>query len=319
VAPPLWLVLVANAAFAAYYSATALTMSRQTRNLMASQNTAFKLLAIAMVVIYMLDLLYIVLERDRNRGLIVVVATVLIGMLTGDRSLAILLPFVFILRHRVAISTAQRFVFGGALVVVLYYWKTFYAAFLISYNTAELYGPGYVAPFSLSVLDGAASYSMFVAFLQAGDSPLWMGSSYLKIPILMTWPRFLGSFEVRTLAEQYSWHFAPGMAAYGGGLGFSALAEAWLNFGFAGPALLGAAWGAVCKHFDSRARGIGFYMVALMLLRIFRSDFASLYKSMFLVPAVILIAWMVLLYIIEHVRARRDEDDGLVLAPELTS
>jgi hypothetical protein len=219
----------------------------------------------------------------------------------------------------VRFSTAYRFALGVLLVGILYYWKAFYTAFLISYNTAELYGPGYVPPFSFSVLDGAASYSMFVAFLQSGEAPMWLGSTYLEIPLRMSWPRFLGSFEVRTLAEQYSWHFAPTMAAYGGGLGFSALAEAWLNFGFAGPALLGAVWGAVCKHFDTRPRGIAFFLLAMMMLRVFRSDFASLYKSVLFVPGVMLIGWIVLLLAVDHVRARREREDSFAMPAEVVS
>jgi len=63
------------------------------------------------------------------------------------------------------------------------------------------------------------------------------------------------------------------------GLGFSGLAEAWLNFGTLGPLAVGVVWGGVSSFVDSRPRGLSFYVFAIMSARFFRSDFASLAKT----------------------------------------
>jgi hypothetical protein len=84
-------------------------------------------------------------------------------------------------------------------------------------------------------------------------------------------------------------------------MAFSAIAEAWLNFGWLGPVLLGHVWGAAARFFDGRSRGICYYLFLILTVRLFRSDFATLYKnwivvwgSLFCVAIVLLIVYTVL-------------------------
>jgi len=92
-------------------------------------------------------------------------------------------------------------------------------------------------------------------------------------------PRALSGVESSTLAVEYAMRMHPMFAAAPMGLGFSGLAEAWLNFGPLGPFAIGVVWGGAASLLDSRPRSLAFYVFAIMSARFFRSDFASLAKT----------------------------------------
>ena len=130
---------------------------------------------------------------------------------------------------------------------------------------------------SLSGIDGYTSFMILTTSLPAG-SPFWLGSSYVMTPILVALPRAFRTYSVSTLSEQYTLEMFPDLAENGFGTGFSAVAEAWLNFGWGGPVLLGLAWGLACRFVESRERHIAFYLLAIMSCFLFRSDFATICK-----------------------------------------
>ena len=88
-------------------------------------------------------------------------------------------------------------------------------------------------------------------------------------------------------------------------MGFSALAESLLNFGLFGPAVLGFAWGSLTKFFDSHRRGIMFYIFAFMTIRLFRSDFASLYKSYIIVFGGSVLIVLLILYCLAAIAEKK--------------
>ncbi|MBM3300409.1 MAG: O-antigen polysaccharide polymerase Wzy [Deltaproteobacteria bacterium] len=106
-----------------------------------------------------------------------------------------------------------------------------------------------------------------------------LGYTYTVLPMMMTFPRFLTEMPVQSLSEQYVFRYAQDVFDRGGGMGFSALAESWLNFGLFGPPLFGLAAGVLTKWLDRSPRGLFYFLMVIVLLRYFRSDFASVYKS----------------------------------------
>ena len=103
-----------------------------------------------------------------------------------------------------------------------------------------------------------------------------------------------------TLSEQFVLDHREAHFDKGGGIGFSAIAESWLNFGILGPLILGAAWGIGAKYFDARERGIGYVIFFIMTIRLMRSDFGSLFKSWTFLLGGSLLFVLVLLTIYRH-------------------
>ena len=139
---------------------------------------------------------------------------------------------------------------------------------------------------SLSSQDASVSYGLLVAFLKHHVAGEFVGKTYSVGLVEITLPRFAMKWMIGddykrplTLSERFTRQFAPTVAEAGGGYGFSAVAEAWLNFGHIGPLLVGClfGWGAAML---SRTRSpVVHCLLALVILRYFRSDFASLWKS----------------------------------------
>jgi len=270
--------------------------SRQTRSLLLDQDISFKILSVMLLLARALDLIFIVVSDDRRQATVVMIAGTLLGVIVGDRTWALFFPLVLLMRYNVKINRRQLIgiAFVGFLLVVS--WKTIYARALAFFTTGTpFYFPESLPYLSLSRIDATSSFRIFATFLKMGNSPYWLGSTYVKIPLAITWPRFLTDDPVLTLSEQYIWSFVPDAAARGAGMGFSALAESWLNFGFLGPILLGLTWGLLARFVDHKRRGLSFFVMAIMTIRLFRSDFASLYKNWVVLLGGSLILLMLLL------------------------
>jgi len=61
------------------------------------------------------------------------------------------------------------------------------------------------------------------------------------------------------------------------------MGEAWLNFSYFGPFLVGLFAAIIIKYFDTTPRGLFYWVMLMMVFRFFRTDTASLFKSWFVV------------------------------------
>jgi hypothetical protein len=277
--PPTAVLIAVNLLAAATFYSIFFDMSRMERMSMASTSPMYKFAGLLIPMVLALDIVVIVSGQDR-KALTAFVAAVLVALITGNRNYVLIAFTVAAFRWRPALRGWKLVGMAVACGAVVFMFKTAYAVgqgWLLG-EKVDLAMIHENLQFSLSGLDAGASYVIAIFYTQQ-DSPWWLGESYLLTPLYMTWPRFLGGMGVSTLAEDYIWSYHPRIASQGGAMAFSAIAEAWLNFSYAGSMLLGAFWGAVARFFDSRPRGIGFYIVLLMVIRIFRSDFATLYKN----------------------------------------
>lgn len=281
--PPEWAIILLHLLAGYFYAQIFLGMDRMERIAMAQRYTSYKFATLIVPLMLAVDIILILNSKDR-KSILTSVMALLIALLTGNRNYVLFVFLVTAFHWRPAMRGWKLAGMVGSCGFVVFAFKTVYAVGLawmvgervdgqMIYENLQL---------SLSGLDADASY-VIAAFYTSHESPMWLGQSYIETPILLAWPRFLGGVEVSTLAEEYVWAYHTRTAERGGALAFSAIAEAWLNFGYAGALVLGTFWGIVTNLFDRRPRGILFFIVLLMVARLFRSDAASLVKNWLLV------------------------------------
>ena len=281
--PPEWGIVLLHLAAAYVYASIFLGMDRMERIAMAQRYTSYKFATLVVPLVLATDILLILNSRDRKSVLTSLLALGL-ALLTGNRNYVLFVFLVTAFHWRLSLRGWKVAGLVTSCGVLVFAFKTVY-----SVGLAWLAGARVDAQMvyenlhlSLSSLDADASFSIAM-FYTGRESPLWLGKSYIETPILLAWPRFLGGLNVSTLAEDYVWAYHIRTAERGGAMAFSAIAEAWLNFGYLGACLLGVFWGAVANFFDRRPRGVAYFIVLLMVARLFRSDTATLFKNWVLV------------------------------------
>jgi hypothetical protein len=277
--PPLWFIVLLHILALGTFVHFFWGMDRMARLALTQQSPLYKLVCLIVPITHVLDIL-IIMRGNKSQARAAWGMAILLGLVTGNRSDVLLLFLVALFRWRPPIGGWRLMGSTAACGITLYTLKTIYAM-LFAWSGGEPFSWDLLVgslPGSLSSLDASASY-LISAFYLGQDSPLWLGRSYVEIPLMLTWPRFLGGYDVSTLSETYVATYQTMMAERGGSMAFSAIAEAWLNFSYLGAPLLGFAWGLAAHCFDKRPRGVAFYIFLFMTARLFRSDFATLYKN----------------------------------------
>lgn len=229
----------------------------------------------------------LLLVPTRRQAFIVLGVGVLFTLITGSRTLIAYFVLLYIYRFGVTLGLRAKWMLFTGAIAILALTKPLFAAIFSVIEGAEFDFDTDVETLlpSLSAFESIDVYSYYVHFrLKEFDSaPLW-GYSYLVLPVLRAIPGFLGGgSSVPTLAEQYSVELNPFYADVPTGLAFSALGEAWINFRYVGPALIGFVLGVLMATIDRARHGLLFALFLLLILRFFRSDMASLLKANFIV------------------------------------
>ena len=295
--PPEWALIAIHVLVTYFYIKIFFGLDRMERLAMASQYASYKFGQLLIPLTMSMDIITI-LCGNKRKGMMAMGLALLLALVTGNRSYVMLVVLVGTFQWRPKLRGWKLVGIVSSCAFMVFAFKTLYAVAFSWYlgdrvDMAMIYDNLHM---TLSGLDADASYSI-ATFYTSHDSPMWLGSSYVKTPLLLAWPRFLGGIEVTTLAENYVWSYHIDTARRGGALAFSAIAEAWLNFSYAGPLLLGIAWGAIANFFDNRARGVPYFIVVLMVARLFRSDTASLVKNWILVWGTMFVVAMFVLTI----------------------
>ena len=281
--PPAWLLLGIGLAVIGIYVQQFLGMTRIERAAATSESLFLKGLVFSILLLTAFYML-IVLACDDKRAWLAVGMIIFLGLVTGTRNYILMGLFVGAFRWRPQVKPVRIAVLGSGALFTLMFYKFIYGYLLMLYNQEHvslmaMFDQYY--RFSLSGMDPLPSYTIIADVLQ--DDPQWyLGRTYWEKSLLLTWPRFLGSFEVYTLGEIYTMETRR-LNHDDGQLAYASIAEAWLNFGYAGPFILGIVWAACARYFDSRPRGIAYFIFAIMTWRVFRSDFASMYKNWIIV------------------------------------
>lgn len=281
--PPEWCLLLLHVAALYIYVEVLFGLDRMERIAMSQLFASYKFATLVVPLMLALDILVVLTERGR-KAVVAIGLALLLAFVTGNRNYILFVFLVAAFHWRPALRGWKLVGMVSTCAFLVITFKTLYAVAhdwamggrvdaKMFYDNLQM---------TLSGLDAYASY-VIAAFYTDQPSPLWLGKSYFQTPILLAWPRFLGGINVSTLAEDYVWRYHTAMAARGGAMAFSAIAEAWLNFGYFGSALLGVFWGAIANFFDRRPRGVMYCIVLLMIARLFRSDAASLFKNWVLV------------------------------------
>lgn len=281
--PPDWVFVVVHLVAVAGFARLFLGMSRMERMAMADTSTLYRFACLLVPLVLVADIVVITCTEGKQGKLAFWLALPL-ALVTGNRTYVVFIALAAAYRWRPSCrgwKLAAIVLMCGLATVTLKtaygvgheWWLTGEISLATTYDALQL---------SLCSLDAQASYLIAVFYTQE-PSPWWLGYSYTQLPLELSWPRFLSDGNVLTLGEAYVWQYHEAFARNGGGMAFSAMAEAWLNFGYVGAVLLGVFWGVVAKVFDCLPRGFAFYIVLFMVARMFRSDFASLYKNWVLV------------------------------------
>ena len=305
-APPSWALILIHLFSAYVYVEVFFGMDRMERLAMSQVHVSYKLATLIVPITLAMDVLVVLSSRDR-RAVVAIVLAFLLSLLTGNRSYVLFVFLIAAFHWQPALRGWRLVGMVGSCGFMIFAFKTLYAVGLAWWmgakiDSAMIYDNLHV---TLSGLDADASYSIAL-FYTSHESPLWLGKTYIVTPIMLAWPRFLGGSDVTTLAENYVWSYHISTARRGGGMAFSAIAESWLNFSYLGPVLLGCFWGAATNYFDRRPRGIAYFIVLLMIARLFRSDAATLFKNWVLVWGLLFtIALIVLTFYSALVAPRR--------------
>lgn len=293
--PPEWGLILLHCVAAWVYSEWFLGMDRMARISMAQMHVSYKFATLVVPLTLAMDII-VILSAENRKALTTISLALLLALLTGNRSYVIVFFLVAAFRWRPALRGWKLAGIVGSSLLVVFAFKTIYMVGITWWQGTRI-DAAMVFDYlhlSLSGLDAGASYSIAI-FYTGEESPWWLGKSYVHTPLMLTWPRFLGGSHVSTLAEEYVWNYHTQMAQRGGAMAFSAIAEAWLNFSYIGPVLLGIFWGAVANFLDRRPRGMAYIIAMLMITRLFRSDAASLFKNWVLVWGLMFVIAMMLL------------------------
>ena len=314
--PPGWALILIHAMAAWVYTEWFLGMDRMSRIAMSQLHVSYKFATLVVPLTLAMDIIVVLSAKERRAALAVLLALTL-SILTGNRSYIMFFVLIIAFRWRPALYGWKLVGIVGGSAFMVFAFKTLYAVGFAWWQGARI-DSGMVYDYlflTLSGLDADASFGIAV-FYTGQDSPWWLGKSYVQTPLLLAWPRFLGGIDVTTLAEDYVWKYQTRTAERGGAMAFSAIAEAWLNFSYLGPILLGTFWGAVANFFDRRPRGIAYFVVMLMIARLFRSDAASLIKNWVLVWGTMFVIAMTALTVYSAI-VDEDRKKLLAVAPDL--
>lgn len=254
-------------------------MTRTQRTLFISDSLYLRLLVHSMAILRAIDLVVIILSDRKSYVLFMTIAAIGLGIASGGRMELMAILLMLVLKYR---FSCGRVKFAAAILVLLGVfacWKTTY-----QYVFDHFFEPGNnrnvleYANTSLSGIDSYASSLIAVIGLEE-DCPYYMGKTYTYDVIQAALPREWRDPDFLPLSQQFDWDYLPQRAEEGISMAFSAITEAWLNFGVLGPVLLGLVFGVAAKLVDSRSHGVAFYIFALVVFRLFRSDFASLCKN----------------------------------------
>lgn len=128
-----------------------------------------------------------------------------------------------------------------------------------------------------SGIEASDADGIYLSLLSQGSSPLLLGESYFHGSVTRLTPTQTEKFK--TLAQQYGNQFNPTLTEKGGGIGFSGIAESWLNFGAIGPLIIGILLGSFCMIAEQSRNKIILALALIITMRFFRSDFLSLFKT----------------------------------------
>jgi len=267
----------------------------------------FSLLS-SFVVLYGAVIASTIISRGKNLnkalGIGFIVLIVLWGIYSLDKNviliglLAVAAAFSILLKKQRFVSIIFIFI-GCAILIYLIKVFSFYRGGLNIYSAFSLA----LKHFGLRYIDPLGPFVSLQHILN-NCSDLQYGQTYLNIFYLII-PRFLWKERPLDLSEQFAQdniiNWQPGM-----GLGYSPLAEAYLNFSWMGPIIqyliLGLLWGFIWKvlrkllwHFpqeiwQSLYYILGFYLLILM----HRAPVSGLMKSMILYTAPLILFVLVI-------------------------
>jgi hypothetical protein len=254
-------------------------LTRPQRMLLISDSLPLRLMVHSMAVLRAIDLVVIVLSTRKNYVLGAAAAAICLGLASGGRMELMSIILILVLKYRFSCSRVKFAAVIVALLAVFACWKTTY-----QYVYDHFFEPGTnrsvleYANTSLSGIDSYASSLIAVIGLEE-ECPYYLGKTYTYDIVQAALPREWRDADFLPLSQQFDWDYLPERAEEGISMAFSAIAESWLNFGVLGPLLLGLVFGIAARVIDTRPRGVAFYIFALVVFRLFRSDFASLCKN----------------------------------------
>lgn len=228
------------------------------------------------------------------------------AFLSDNRTYIVLLLLLYSLSARPRLSWLKFTALGILLLLLLLFAKGLHSNFRV-FLDGERVDDFQLNPFSgFSGMEAADADGMHLYFIGQGPSPMWMGKSYVTRTFDRLTPTAIKAHRSPTLAQDYGKMFNPTLVQSGGGIGFSGILEAWLNFGWIGPLLAGTAIGVICRVADHLPRPNVLTIIAIcIVMRFFRSDAASMIKTWLIVFGLWLLVASILIHAIRHIKPPR--------------
>lgn len=228
------------------------------------------------------------------------------AFLSDNRTHIVLLLVLYSLSARPSLSWLKATTIGILLLLFLLFAKGLHSNFRVLLDSGSV-GDFQLNPFSgFAGMEAADADGMHLYFISQDPSPMWMGRSYVTRTFDRLTPAVINPYRSPSLAREHGEMFNPTLVQSGGGIGFSGILEAWLNFGWIGPLLAGIAIGLICRVADDQPRPNVLTILAICIVtRFFRSDAASLIKTWLIIFGVWLVVASLLIHANQRIRLSR--------------
>lgn len=292
-------VLVWNIVLFVFYLFLFFGVTRTDKNLLIQSSLFFKLVSLSNVVAFCLNTYFIFYAKVKKEVVVVTLIAIFGVFLTGGRTTVVYFLFLYFIKFPPVLNVKAKILLGSVAMFFFVFFKGFYANvlnLLRGYPLEPLLSSTYVVGFSR--FEGVMSYSILGTVIN-DYSFIPPYSLFESIKTLFLTTFFRGAFAdfPETLAERYLVKLAPEVASEGGGIAFSGILNLWLDGGTWGVILGGAMLGYVVRKCDSARGSLWVPFLLMVVIRFFRSDFASMYKRFFIINGGMMLILISFLYI----------------------
>ena len=249
--------------------------------------------------------LIIILGKEKRSSLVSLSAVILMSLYTGDRSTLLIVIIIAVLVHKPVVRRVHSLIFMVMAVLFFVYFKPTYN-FVVS-SLADKEPVSILESYSqidagFSRIEALSPFEVIRAVVDDIRMEKQYGATYLITTIKTAIPSMFYESDVPTLAVQFKEVYAPSSKGY---FGFSPIAEAVINFGYIGIFVVGLLLGIYLFMINSIRIGVFYYLNIMIIIRFFRTDFASLVKRYYVVESTAIILVMISLTLIYYLYKNR--------------
>lgn len=304
---PIWLFVIFLAAYLAYYISKDITFLSNNLGMSSGSvkqirlaisetgSVQYKLFGFSANIFFAFNLLLLLSKRFTLRCIAFFMILV-IAVYRGDRGDIVLALVALCVYHRFPRPSLLKTIFSvfGLIGFFVFFKPTYNYFFERIIGTSDAPSSSYNFEFYFSRIETLSAFEITNYVLTTYDQAYLLGKSYFVAPLTFI-PRFIADFSDLRISRIYKEILAPDQEGY---FGFSAIAEAFVNFGWVGIVFVGIIFSFIFSILKLERLSIFNLLSFFFIFRFFRSDFASSFKMNYLVYGTAMAVSCVLLYII---------------------